>query len=200
MFQKRSKLDSLQLIILGILLGLMAAGTVLIVAAPPRGVPVSLAPMPTQQPIIIHVEGAIAAPGVYSLPPGSRVVDAIEAAGGVLENTNYQSTNLARLIYDGDQIYIPENTSNQSDIGLSTPSDQESEHQYLEQVTYPININTAQASDLETLPGIGPQKALDIIAYREENGPFIQLEDIIKVNGIAEGTLSQIQELITVGP
>ena len=200
MFQKRSKLDSLQLILLGILLGLMAAGTILIVAAPPRGVPLSLAPMPTLEPIMVHVDGAVASPGVYSLPPGSRVLDVIETAGGLTETANSQSVNLARLLHDGEQIYVPDHTSSQPDNPLPPHANQVSPQPDGEQTIYPININIAQAVDFENLPGIGPQKALDIISYRENNGPFERIEDIMKVNGIAEGTFAQIKEFISVKP
>ena len=200
MFQKRSKLDSIQLIFLGILLGLMAAGTILIVAAPPRGVPLSLAPVPTLEPIMVHVDGAVALPGVYSLPSGSRVLDAIEAAGGLLEIANSQSVNLARTVQDGEQITISESSSSQPDSPLPPHANQKPLTQDSEQIIYPININTAQAVDFENLPGIGPQRALDIIAYREKNGPFEQIEDIIKVNGIGEGTFAQIKEFISVTP
>lgn len=200
MFQKRSRLESIQLILLGILIGLMAAGIILIVAAPPRGIAVSLAPMPTRQPIVVHVDGAVFSPGVYSLLPGSRVLDAIEAAGGLIETANSQSINMARLLQDGEQIYVSDFVLSQSDDQQPSLDNQDTPQITIESVIYPININTAQAIDLETLPGIGPQKALDIIAYRNRNGPFEQIDDIIKINGIGEGTFAQIQELITVHP
>ena len=200
MLQKRSKLDSLQLILLGILLGLMAAGIILIVTAPPRGIPLSLAPMPPPEPIFVHVSGAIVSPGVYSLPPGSRVRDAIEAAGGLIESTTSQSINQARLLQDGEQVFVPDQSSSQPDSLLPPHINQDSPHPGDGQVIYPLNINTVQAIDFETLPGIGSQRASDIIAYREANGPFERIEDIMKVNGIAEGTFAQIKEFISVTP
>ena len=200
MINKRSKLDSLQLILLGILLGLLAAGIILIVSAPPRGIPLSIAPMPTPEPIMVHVDGAVASPGVYSLPPGSRVQDVIAAAGGFIETANSQSINLARTLHDGEQVTVSETTSSQPDTPLPPHANQDSPEHVEEQIIFPININTAQAEDFENLPGIGPQRALDIITYREINGPFERIEDIKEVNGIAEGTFAQIKEFISVKP
>lgn len=176
----------------GILFGLFVAALVWVVARNPAGEAVTLRPVPTEAPIIIHITGAVPRPGVYALPQGARVQDAISAAGGFLAEADKTGINLARVLEDGEQIDIPFGVG--ASIVLPTPG--------VEVVTSSselIDINTASQSELESLPGIGPTTAQKIIAYREENGPFARIEDIINVSGIGPGTFERIKELITVG-
>jgi competence protein ComEA len=187
------------------LIGLLVAGIILVVATPPRGVPLSLQPMPTRAPILVHVDGAVHSPGVYSLPTGSSVQDAIEAAGGLTENAETRTVNLARILQDGEQIYIPEYNSDhpeEPNLSLETAPQPapDSPPEDGNQTAYPVNINPAQAYELETLPGIGPGKAADIISYREVHGPFMKIEDIMNNDGIAEGTFTEIKDLIPCQP
>ena len=176
----------------GILFGLFVAALVWVVARNPAGEAVTLRPVPTEAPIIVHITGAVPRPGVYALPEGARVQDAISAAGGFLADAEKSGINLARVLEDGEQIDIPYTEG--ASIVLATPG--------LEVITTNtelININTASQFELETLPGIGPTTAQKIIEYREENGPFATTEAIMDVSGIGPGTYERIKDLITVG-
>jgi competence protein ComEA len=181
------------LILLGLLTGLLAAGLVLLAASPPRGEAVTLLPAPTPVPLIVDVRGEVLRPGVYELPPGSRVEDAIQAAAGFTLKAVRTEINLAAPLQDGQQILVPSQTAGRligdPDLGnAATPSPGEL-----------ININTATLEELEVLPGIGPVLAQSIIDYRTENGDFLVIEEIMNVSGIGEVTFEAIQDLITVG-
>ncbi len=148
--------------------------------------------MPTQliaPALIIDVTGEVVSPGVYELPAGSRVIDAIKAAGGARPKAALSDLNLARVIKDGEQIYVDPiykaGTSVRYGSKAATPRG-------------PININRASASELDSLDGIGPVIAKRIIAYRTANGPFIALEDLLKVSGIGDAKFAQFKEKIRV--
>lgn len=144
--------------------------------------------------IEVHVAGAVARAGVYLLEEGSRVYQAVEKAGGALEDADLERVNLAQPLYDGQQIIIPrqlQGGASGDETGLN-PSESGSSQ------SGKININLATQSQLETLPGIGSVKARGIIKYREENGYFSSIEDLLKVSGIGEKTLEGIRELITI--
>ena len=177
----------------GILFGLFLAALVWVVARNPSGEAVILRPAPTEKPVIVYITGAVPRPGVYALPKGARVQDAISAAGGFLAEADKSQINLAELLEDGaklDILYIegvsPVLATPLPDVVTST--------------TELININTASIAELDTLPGIGPTTAQKIIDYRDQNGPFINTEDIINVSGIGPGTYDRFKDLITVGP
>ena len=178
----------------GVLFGLFVAALIWVVARNPSGQAVTLRPVPTDAPIVVHVTGAVPRPGVYALPQGARVQDAISAAGGFLADAEKSGINLARVVEDGELLDVPyvEGAS----LVILTPG--------IEVVgssgTELININTASQFELESLPGIGPTTAEKIIAYREANGPFRRIEDIVDVSGIGSGTFERIKDLITVGP
>ncbi len=176
----------------GILLGLFLAALVWIVARNPSGEAVTLRPVPTEKPIVVHITGAVPRPGVYALPQGARVQDVISAAGGFLAEAQKDDINLAALVEDGEKLDIPY-IEGASPV-LATP-----EEQVVTTTTELIDINTASQSELESLPGIGPTTAKKIIEYRETNGPFLSIEDIINVSGIGPGTYERIKDLITVG-
>jgi len=132
--------------------------------------------------IYVHVLGAVASPGLYELPEGSRAVDAIASAGGFARKADEAAVNLARFVTDGEQIIVPV-------IGATTAS------------TGPgsglININSADATALETLPRIGPAMSARIIAWREANGRFTSVDDLKKVTGIGEATFAGLKDLVT---
>jgi competence protein ComEA len=174
-------------IIVGLLL---SVGVLFLVTRPPRGIPVVLLPAPTPAPITVYVSGKVNQAGLYSLPSGCRVNDAIQAAGGFSEDANTNILNLAKLLVDGEQIYVPDITTTsmtESGARLSNPS-----------LTL-VDINIASVEQLDTLPEIGPKTAQSIIDYRNANGPFAKIEDIMDVIGIGQVTFDKIKDLITIG-
>jgi competence protein ComEA len=174
----------------GLLLGLLAVGILNMISGEPRGSPVILLPPPTPSPLRVHVTGAVLEPGVYTLPPDSIVKDALQTSGGSLPDADLENINLAAPLLDGQQIYIASHqetphTPEASTSSISTPSSK-------------MNINTADAPELEDLPGIGPSLAQKIIAYRQDHGPFMSIEDLLKVPGIGPAKLEQIKDLIII--
>ena len=140
--------------------------------------------------ITVDVAGAVTSPGVYLLPANSRVVDAIKAAGEILKGADTSDLNLARIMKDGEQIYVyPKTTSFTRSNGKARTATVR---------RGPIPINRATAKELETLDGIGPVLASRIIAYRNTNGPFAALEDLLKVSGIGAAKFAQFKEKISV--
>lgn len=137
--------------------------------------------------ICVYVCGAVCNPGVYELDEGSRVYEAVESAGGMTEDASAASVNLARAVADGEQIYIP--ASGEVDDGATLPAAEGQKK---------VNINTASAEELMTLSGIGEAKAESIIRYREENGSFQSIEDLMKISGIKEGVFEKIKDDITI--
>lgn len=167
---------------IGVLIGLLAAGLFHLASAPPRAQPITLLPTPTLAPLKVYVTGAVVSPGVYTLPAGSRVEDAVQAAGGFMPDAASEQVNLASLLQDGQQVNIPHLAGNSHVSGGR------------------MNINTASAEELATLPGIGPTTAKKIVDYRLQYGPFRTIQDIQNVPGIGPATFAKIQDYITVGP
>ena len=163
--------------------------------------------------IYVDVCGAVANPGVFQLAAGSRVFQAIEAAGGYLPEAALTCVNRAGVLTDGQQLYIltqeemerqgldPAEMAKASDgqISGSAGTGQNTGMTAQVQQDNRININTADEAQLTTLTGIGATRAQAIIAYREENGPFAAIEDIMNVQGIKEGTFAKIKDEIVVG-
>jgi competence protein ComEA len=163
----------------------------------PQGEAVVLRAPPTPMPIQVHVGGAVVAAGVYTLPVGSRVLDAIEAAGGFSLQANTEGINLAAYLEDGERIQIPILAATPAP-SKNTEIDITSDFKPVDNINL-INLNTANQQELETLPGIGPVLAQEIIAYRELNGSFSDIDEILNVKGIGTVKYEQIRELITVG-
>lgn len=176
------------------LLGLLLAGLILLIARPPHGAPIMLLPTKTVQNAVVYVTGAVATPGVYPLPPTSRVEAAIAAAGGFAPNASTTSVNLAATIHDGQSIHV---LSNDEQIAPSLPA---TDQQGIINSTGLININTATVEELQQLPGIGPTKAEAIVQFRNSNGSFRSADDLLLVPGIGEVTLSQIRSFISIDP
>lgn len=139
--------------------------------------------------ITIDVQGAVARPGVYKLTIGSRVVDAIKAAGGVTKAGDPSDLNQARIIADGEQIYVYAKSA-------STPK--KSTVKVKPKASSILLLNRASAKEFEALDGIGPVLASRIVAYRKANGPFALIEDLLKVPGIGAGTLSKFKSKLRV--
>ena len=145
--------------------------------------------------IVVHITGEVNKPGIVKLPEKSRVVDVIEAAGGLTKNADINKINLAQIVLDGQKINIPNiNDTENGNI-----------NEYVEEIIQNsninsklININTATQTELETLTGIGPSTALNIIKYRKEKGGFKNIEEIKNVEGIGEAKYNKIKNSISI--
>lgn len=142
----------------------------------------------TQKEIWIHVCGAVENPGVYQVKEESRVCDIISLAGGGTEDSALDALNLARIVTDGERIFVP--TVQEAET-LVISGQEKTENQK-------INLNTADKEQLMTLSGIGEAKAEDILAYRTKNGSFQKIEDIMKIPGIKESAFQKIKDKIMV--
>lgn len=155
------------------------------------------APAPAR--VYVHVIGAVIAPGVYDLEPGARVIDAVTAAGGLQPDAAPAGVNLARTVSDGEQIAVP--TKQQLAAGRAVPGAAVSGSGGAASAAAgggSVNINTADAALLDTLPGVGPATAAKIISDREANGPFASEDDLGRVAGIGPKKLDQLKGLISV--
>jgi competence protein ComEA len=150
---------------------------------------VSSSPSPSVT-LIVDVAGAVKEPGVYEFAEGDRVIDAIERAGGSLPKAELSLLNLAAPLADGTQILVPKAgpTAVSGVPGGTTPGSSGGL----------INVNTASATELETLSGIGEVLAATIIEYRTQNGPFASVEELMDVSGIGPATLDEIRDQVTV--
>ena len=140
-------------------------------------------PVPASR-LLVHVAGEVHHPGVVLLEPGSRVVDAIEAAGGATRSAVLAGINLAAPLIDGSQIIVPSTKDPRSTPASSGDG--------------LVQVNTASTAELETLPGVGPVMAGRIVSHREQNGPFAVFEDLLDVPGIGEATLARLRPLIRI--
>lgn len=137
--------------------------------------------------LYVHVSGAVRTPGLYVLPADARVVDAIAAAGGFADDADRDAVNLARTLEDGEQLPVPrEGEAPPAGPVAAAPSDGL------------VDLNAADAAALETLPRIGPALAERIIAWREDNGGFTSVEDLLAVPGIGDKMLESLRDLVTV--
>ena len=162
--------------------------------------------------LVVHICGAVSAPGVYELPAGSRIIDAVEAGGGFLPEADEACCNLAEEIVDGCQIYIMTKSESCADgqtekkagIQTSPDSDMQTTDRNVRSNSAPalenglVNLNTADVAALMTLPGIGESRAKAIISYREQHGAFTKIEDIMKISGIKQAAFLKIKDKITV--
>jgi competence protein ComEA len=158
--------------------------------------------------VVVQVEGAVVSPGLVSVPEGARVSDAIEAAGGFLPSADRDAVNMAQRVEDGQRIDVPY----LQEPGPA-PEDDDGEGVVIRIVPPPVrrasvtdedeqdglvNINTASGLELQTLPGIGEELASRIVDYRDVHGPFLQIEDLMMVEGIGEARFEAVKHLITV--
>lgn len=169
--------------------------------------------------IYVYITGEVNSPGVVLLDNGSRIVDAIEAAGGITDKANITKVNLVYILQDGMKINIPnqndlknnenfeyitmssgdeKNDANINNSASNTSSEESSSNKESAFKISVVNINTATQTELETLPGIGPSLALKIINYRKENGKFSSIEDIKNVSGIGDAKFENIKNYIRV--
>ncbi len=135
----------------------------------------------------VYVCGEVASPGVYELPEGSRITDAVEAAGGMTQDAAGTYLNLAQLVSDGQKIEVP--SAEEAKTLTEAAADSASGV---------VNLNRATEAELMTLPGIGESKAKEIIRYRESKGGFQKPEDLMNISGIKEGVYNKIKDQITI--
>lgn len=138
--------------------------------------------------VYVHVYGAVAAPGLYRLDDGARVVDVIAAAGGLTDVADDTAINLARRVTDGEQLRVP--VVGEAPLPADAQPGVASDGR--------VNLNTADAAALDTLPRVGPAIAERIIQWREANGPFTSVDDLLSVSGIGEKMLASLRDLVTV--
>ncbi|MHB1317442.1 MAG: helix-hairpin-helix domain-containing protein [Anaerolineae bacterium] len=198
--------------IYGVLLILTIAGVYALYVRAPHPEPIQIiepTPVPAAnlatpslevQSVLVHVVGEVQVPGVYTLPGDARVVDAVTAAGGLTTLADPEMINLADRVSDGQQVRVPGLGAEPQPSLTPYPASQGQRSGSLGVLSSGalININTATASELETLPGIGAVLAGRIVAYRTENGPFQAIEGVMDVRGIGESYYAQIRDLITV--
>ncbi|WP_234989146.1 helix-hairpin-helix domain-containing protein [Demequina sp. NBRC 110052] len=163
-------------VLAGLAWGLARAGTTSTV---PSVAPSVVALAPSQQPdAVVHVAGAVRDPGLVVVPAGSRLADAIEAAGGASDDADLDAVNLARAVADGERILVPR-------VGEEVGDG-------------PVNLNTADLDALEELPGVGPVLAAAIVADRDAHGPYASVDDLERVSGVGAATLARLRPLVTV--
>jgi competence protein ComEA len=194
----------------GVLIGLLATGGILLIARPERGVPITLMPAPTltpsglpkptatPMPIQVQIKGQVNMPGIYKLEKETRLYDLIDLAGGLTENADIDRVNNVFILRDGDYFFIPSIGEKIPDTARNAPG-----NNLLDDASffdYPLNLNTATQAELESLPGIGPAKAMDIITYREQVGAYKTVDDLLNIAGIGSSTLDAIREYLSVEP
>lgn len=188
----RAELTGLVVVLAAILVGVAVwyvralPKPVAIAAAPVGAVGAGSSPSPTPVPILVDVAGMVHEPGVYDFVLGDRVIDAIERAGGARKGADLSALNLAAPLADGTQILVPERGASASGAASGTTAGGL------------ININSADATELEELSGIGEVLAAAIVSYREEHGPFASVEDLMDVSGIGPATLEEIRDHVSV--
>lgn len=177
---------------------------------PERGVAITLRPAPspthtplpkptaTTTPILVLINGQVVNPGIYTLEKDSRLMDLIELAGGLTKEADVSRVNNVFILRDGDYFYIPAVDENIPDTARNATGNKvldDSSH-----FEYPLDLNSASKEALESLPGIGPTKAMDIINYREQVGSFTTVDDLLNVPGIGPTTLESIREYLIINP
>ena len=144
--------------------------------------------------VYVHICGAVKKPGVYTFQSEPHIIDVVKQAGGFTKKADSSSVNLAEKVADGTQLVVAEKGAEKK------TNEEQSSHEKSSGsgVSDKVNINTASAEELMTLSGIGESKAAQIVSYRESNGAFQKIEDIMKISGIKEGVFSKIKDYITV--
>jgi competence protein ComEA len=199
-----------QYLLTGVLIGLLATGAILLISQPERGVAITLKPAPTPtltaapkptatpSPILVLINGQVAKPGIYELDKESRLMDLINLAGGLTDQADVKRVNNVFILHDGDYFYIPAIDESIPETARNAPGNDPLSN--VDSFDYPLNLNAATQEALESLPGIGPSKAKDIIAYREEMGVFQTVDDLLNVPGIGPTILESIREYLIIEP
>lgn len=196
--------------IYGILIGLLAAGGIFLISRQDRGIPIALSPAPTPtqtplpkptktaQPIQVQIGGEILEPGIYELQENSRLFTLISLASGLTAQADHDRVNQAALLQDGDYFYIPTLDEDIPETASNAPQKRIDGSELA--FEYPFDLNDAAQDALESLPGIGPSKATDILAYREKVGRFTSVDELLNVPGIGQATLDSIRDYLICEP
>ncbi len=186
-------------LVMGLFFLVILLGTVYLLRRPEPAALTIVTPMPRATPtvamILVDVRGAVVRPGVYSLPAGSRVQDALAQAGDVTADSDARGLNAARRLNDGEQIHVP-TRSEAAATPVFTPERGDRAATPTSTRVASVNVNTATAEQLDTLPGIGPALAQRIVEYREQNGEFTRIQDLKQVRGIGDALFDQIKNLV----
>ncbi len=205
-----------RLVIVAVSVALVGAGGYWLVSPPPPPVEASL-PMASAAPrasvppplvgstttvspepidIVVHVAGAVVAPGIHRVSRGARVADAVLAAGGLTSDAHPDAINLAAPLSDGDRVYVPRLADGVTvPVGISGPASGASADAGAP--PGPVSINEASEEELDTLPGVGPATAAAIVAHREQFGPFSSIDGLADVRGIGPAKLDAIRPLVS---
>ena len=152
-----------------------------------EAVALSTTEAPTE--VVVHVAGAVVTAGVYRMPPGSRVIDAVQRAGGMAANADADGINLAAPLTDGQRVYVPR-------VGEPIPVVDNGGAPTT--LPGPVDLNRATIDELDSLPGVGPATAAAIVSYREQHGPYGRVDDLAQVRGIGAAKLEALRGLVTV--
>lgn len=204
--------------VVGSLLGVILLLFFLLIRGQRETVVLNVQPVGDASVIQVYVGGEVAAPGLYSLPRGERVADAVNAAGGLLQSADTSNLGLASPLRDADQIIVPRKQSTpvapvQGGAGAPVPTATQQSASFVPFApqatsppfqptpmnTAPVNINTAGVEELDVLPGVGPAIAARIVEYRLQNGPFQTLEELAEVSGISDRMVEELRPLLTLG-
>jgi competence protein ComEA len=167
------------------------------ITLPPPSTVVATSPATAPAALVVHVAGRVASPGVYQLSRPARVIDAVTAAGGPIADADLDGLNLAAELADGQRVYVPR--SGEVDPaavpsgGPAAPAGSTATAP-----AGPVNVNTASAAELESLPGVGPATASAIVDDRTRNGPFASVDDLERVPGIGPAKLAALRQQVTV--
>ncbi len=167
-----------QMVLLLGIIAVVAGGAVLLGVRRPHP-PVRIIDPPAVTEIVVQVDGAVLRPGLYRLPAGSRVADALRSAGGLTPAADAEAVNGARLLRDGERVQVPV----RGQVSTGSPAGA-------------VNVNAATAEQLEALPGIGPVLARRIMEYRARHGPFRRAEDLLQVQGIGPSLLRRLRDAV----
>jgi competence protein ComEA len=162
---------------------LVGAGALLATRRPAPSIRIFEAP-PARE-LVVQVDGAVVRPGMYRLPPGARVADALAAAGGAAADADLTAVNRARLLHDGERLSVPLRRAGGEAPGAVEPSGA-------------VDLNSADADLLDRLPGIGPVLARRIVAHRDRAGPFRRVDELLQVEGIGPRLLERLRPHVVV--
>jgi len=180
------------IVVLAALAGAMLVGALVVVIDQRTGPPVVISDLATDEPIVVYIDGAVATPGLLELPADARLGDAVDAAGGLTDEADLGQLNPATRLHDGDRVTIAGRAPTAAAVSIAAGTTTAQ--------SVALDINTATVAELEELPNIGEVLAERIVAYRDANGPFTTVDDLLLVDGVSPGDLEALRPLIGTSP